>query len=762
MIRRSIFLLVVLIALAGLPQGALAQATIFPSTVRSGEHGAFTRLAFRAPENLSWKTRKSGSSVSVTFENTAFRFDLSQVFDRIDTSRLANIAQTAVGDGLELDLACECDLQIFRESRSYVVIDIRETSQTKPRFVLPAITSAGIQYRFGAADPGRSVGSFSDLTVADSGQTPASATAETPEPELPLISKMPEEIEEAFSLPLTVTPEHETRNLDALEGILLGQVGHAANQGLIETTSDLTPDETGRALPAAIGENFSIVTSIDREVMKLGPDGKPLSGETMCKQAADLDVPLWEGDGDIATRIGQLRAEVFKEFDRINKQALVRMAKTYLFYGFGAEAKQTLKLAGDAGPEFQYLIALADIVDGNVPLDRNPFADAHQCPGNTPLWAVLAAGEIGEGTDVASVQRAFSALPSHLRTNLGPGLSNLFVSAGDQAAAELILRAVVRTGAESSPGLDLAEAGIAALSEDHETVQEKLEEAVVSNEAGSAEALVKLVDEHWRSQKPLAPNLPDLAAAYAVEFRDDPLGADLRRAEVIALSLTGSFPEAFGKLQSIRTIDGRSRETEAMGRFLVALTDLADDVTFLRYALGQSGGDAFPVVPEVVLPVADRMLTLGFPGQARDLVEGLAPDHPLGEDGDLLLARSAVALDLPHRAMIDLLGNDSPEANRIRAEALWRNGKIGDAAQLSLQEGNPEAAWRGFWHTGQAQGDPDPDQGRYQRLSALSGQIAEAAEAPAVTTPLAQAQALLQDSAGIREQISELRQQSQP
>jgi len=751
-----------------LPLPGLTQTVPFASTVRSGEHGDFTRLAFRVPDGASWTARGSGETRSVTFGNTVFNFNLSEVFRRIDRSRLRRLAPSTDKNGLELTLACDCDLRVFRDSQSYVVVDIVTSSGVERGFALPSSELAGAPYYFRGflPDTGKQRLSF-DLSV------PVAETADPEEPERvpgPGDSALPVS---AFSdpedgsggtlpLPLAIRSEKENRELEVLEGILLGQITHAADQGLLETVSELSPDENGPAETAEQGDNYSIVTSVDREVLKLTPNGELLAGVDVCSRTGDLDLSAWETDEDAGTRLGRARSEIFGEFDQIDPNALRDLMLTYLFFGFGAEARAAIQLAPGAAPDEKYLLGLADIFDGNRPLTVNPFAGAHQCDSSAALWAVLAAEEIPDGTDKESVLRFFSALPPHLRKQLGPDVSNLFVAAGDPSSAAAILRAVTRSGVEDSPGIALAEAGIATLKEDHETAREKLAEAVVSGEEHSAEALVRLVDEHWRSREPLAPDVPDLAAAYALELRDDALGPELRQAEVVALSLTGSFPEAFDRIMSLRSVDGRAQQTRALSRFMVALAAYSDDVTFLRYALGQAEAAAFPVEADVVLPVADRLLALGFPGQSRDLIERLQAEERVGNDGSLLLARSAIALELPHRAMIDLLGNDSAEADHLRARALWRNGKIAEAAELSLQAGDGENAWRGYWHSGQKKNEADPGDGFYQRLSALSGQIGDAAADPLDVTPLAQARALLQGSESVREQIEDLRAQLKP
>ena len=747
------------------PLSTMAQSNPFSSTVRSGEHGEFTRLVFQVPAGVSWAIRQTGQTRSVTFGETKFSFDLAQAFDRIGRSRLQALSPSDSGNGLDLMLACDCELRVFRDTPSYVVIDIAGPDRARPVSSKQPYWQRERSYRFGRKVSEPSAGRFSFPAKTYPSSPPEmgntgfiDAGADRVEAD-PSVSAPASRSAVEISLPVLPRPVQEDGELEALEENLLQQIARALDQGLLEPASALQRRKEEPPEHAEPGENFSLVTSVDREIMELAPAGGSLTRSDICLEAGAFDLLDWETGEDVSTRIGQARSGLFGEFDNADVKELRTLVTTYLFFGFGAEAKRTMQLAEFPAMEKRYLYALADIFDGHRPLIENPFHGAHQCDSGAALWAVLAADHVPENTDKDAVMRFFSALPSHLRILLGSELSSLFVAAGDLSSADVILRAVRRSGAGSLPGIELAEADMAAAQDDHETARGKLAESVVSGNAHSAEALVRLVEEHWRTKKPLPPDMADLTAAYALELRNDPLGTDLRGAEVVALALTGRFDEAFQSLQAIRSIDGRMHETGALSRFMIALAGYSDDLTFLSYTLGLGETYAFPGRADVILPVAERLLALGFPAQSRDLLELLKGQEAVGEDGSLLLARAALALQLPHRAIIDILGNDSIQADRLRASAFWMKGSFADAAELSLQAEDPENAWRGLWHSGQMRGDAIPAAAPYQQLSELSGQIQLATIGSSEPTPLARAQALLDESKEIREKIAELRAQ---
>ena len=91
--------------------------------LRSGEHGTFTRLAFAARDDLTWTIGSSGREMTIRFDPMP-AFDLTQVFDRIDRSRVSSVR---LEDGrLLLGLACTCAVEVARVDGRHVVLDVAE------------------------------------------------------------------------------------------------------------------------------------------------------------------------------------------------------------------------------------------------------------------------------------------------------------------------------------------------------------------------------------------------------------------------------------------------------------------------------------------------------------------------------------------------------------------------------------------------------------------------------------------------------------
>ena len=121
-----------------LPQAAFANIGI----VRAGEHGDFTRLTIATELDIieirsePLSTGKFGLSFSPGLAD----LDTSRLFDRINTDRINAVIATRTG--LEIELNCDCEVRVKRETPRLVVIDIRDRPRSEASLlpVLPIET----------------------------------------------------------------------------------------------------------------------------------------------------------------------------------------------------------------------------------------------------------------------------------------------------------------------------------------------------------------------------------------------------------------------------------------------------------------------------------------------------------------------------------------------------------------------------------------------------------------------------------------------
>ena len=558
--------------------------------------------------------------------------------------------------------------------------------------------------------------------------------------------------------------------VNASEHRLLQQIGRAANQGLLDVVQSDREAEGSRPLdllgradrPLNPLDNISVTSAIDRETGLIARSVSDSNVDDHCIPDRRISIQKWGNDeSSFADQLGPLRGALVREFDDVNPAGVRALAKLYLYFGFGAEARAMLTMlpADRVDAEQQAtLLAMADLMDGRELGINHPFSGQQGCNGQSALWSVLADGNIRKTANTDAIQQGFAKLPVHLRVNFGPRLSSMFADSGDLHIAESILRSVSRTGMEFVPELNLAEAAIAELEGDTEVVAEKLIDEVAERTESAPTALIDLIELSYNERKALSPDVPELIASYELESRDTELGARLRKAGVMSLALTGQFTQAFEELKKITQRDGPAARVEVVDPLMTLLTERADDVTFLQYGLVFSGQASAAEAAPVAELMARRMLDLGFAEQAQSLLQKLALE-PENKDRRLMMAETALALGKPHNALVELMGLDGSDANRMRAEALWRNGEYARSGEYMLEEEDMNAAARGFWHSEDLEAietiTPAED-APFGQVANVTSQISETSQDPEGLTPLAHARALVESSIGTRDNILDL------
>ena len=182
------------------------------------------------------------------------------------------------------------------------------------------------------------------------------------------------------------------------------------------------------------------------------------------------------------------------------------------------------------------------------------------------------------------------------------------------------------------------------------------------------------------------------------------------------------------------------------------MTEKANDTAFLQGFFGERAilAEAGARTP-VRLEVADRLVGLGFAEEAGQLVKA---DPALSGEGQLVLAKAALALYRPSEAEAQLAGLAGAEADRIRAAALSMAGRPHEAAGIYARLGAGEAAaaaWSaGDWATA-------ANSVRFGAATDALGLTGPGlAPVPDAGATLAASRALLDQSEGVRKTLGTL------
>ncbi len=684
--------------------------------VTSGEHADFTRLVVELPDEGGWMVGRTAMGYAFAAAGSVQPdYDLATVWQRIPRSRLQALRIDPESGTLHLSLACACHVFPFEYQPGKVDHDNREW----------------------AAPPG---------SIFETTFTPgAPPVARAPIAEAAKgyewldLAQGPQIVEPADGLPLGFSTEPVS--LDSLRDQLLMQISRGAADGVVDMELSGKPDEPNAgALADLAGLRIGIGELPGLAVV----DGSEDAGDRQqdggaCFSADTLSLTEWGGGRPVLDLLAEARGGMYGEFDAVAPEAVLRSVRLHLYLGFGAEALQYASLLPTPGPadDLAPLLSIARILEGEAD-PTTPFAPMLGCDGPAALWAALAHTRLPAGSVVNTdaIVRSFLALPPHLRRHLGSGLADRLLDR-DAEAARMIRDAMERTPEVSGGEVALLDAK-ADLHADRPDDALAHAEVALAEGQPDREDLITLVEAHFQSSLPLAPEIAEDLQSRQGETEP---GGQPHRALVLALALSGQIDEAFALAEP------EGRETADLWR---VVAERAQDSAFLNHAVIAPDTAAPPTDPEVALAVADRLAVLGFPDAA------LAWLGPVGPADNANRRQIAAAAELARRdagrALALLAGLEAPEAARLRAAAHTQLGAL-DAARAAHEEaGQPDEAarlaiWNAEWTRLQAEG-PDP--------WAKAAAFARLPVPPQDAGPLARGAALLQDSAAARTAISTL------
>lgn len=682
--------------------------------VRSGEHDTYTRLVISVPKGTDWSLTQNEAMAVFSVARSNGIFDTSEVFDRIPRSRLKSLVQKQPGSPLQLELNCLCNVSSFRASESLIAIDISDDPKEK-------------------------------------------VTTLVPQPPITQVTS-----ETAPSMVIT-QPSSELRQLDESHKRLMQHLKKAKRQGLLQQSA---PAVSG----AAIGEKKTIefadeaddvprskeqltaVTVFDQALAHVSDHIEQGKDHNACIDSSLFQISEWASAESFEKQLSAFRMSLYGEFDVLDENVALRLAKFYLHFGFGAEASQILRLNVPELQEAEILQRLALILDEGEMNETALLANQSGCDGPVAMWALLEAGFAEPGIDFSAIQLEHASLPTHLRSHIGPKLADILSEAGQTDVARGILVSSARAGDRNSADQRLAEAIIHERSGDLSTAQSKRQRVVDEDSEETPRALIELVETHRKTGDPLPSNIPALMDAYLSEYRNTETGHSFRESRIIANALAGHFSTAIDQMRQLGAVHVSA---ELTNNFTSLLTERASEIDFLDIVLENPERLAASLRDKTALKVGSRLISLGFGAQSNAFLNRELPSD-LSISARLLKAEAALLEMKPHRALVELLGLESKEANKLRITAMWLNQDFEAAAILASSQEDSETAAVGYFLAGSYEAAAKVEGAELSQSAQSATGIVDLQGNSKPVPPLSGARWLVESSAGTRTHILDM------
>ena len=425
-------LTVILVFLAGPLQAG-------PAKVSATEQADLTRLLFEFDAPPGWDITRSGRGFALVFNGgLSDGFDLSRVFRSVSRSRIRDIRATGP-NSVEIDLSCDCQIRVARNGNTGLFLDIVSQETDATAGTRPNMQQSQIDLELPEIAP-----STHPMAPRTSGQSLPPLERD----ELFSAVNGFVQTEAAFTLGDLTVPKPNARQSLAVE--MMGRAfSRAASQGLVTADSDIAAQALTIGPNVSVGmrdrSNLSVTTGFDRVVRPPIEALPPTESGAICLPDTAVDVAAWGRSGEKNLH-GKLRAQMVAEDGSVDPDGALELARYYLFLGFGAEAIATATYVND-NRERQIVEAIAAIMDDGK-TSSPVLAGQVYCEGIVALWGALSAPISPQNVPETPnyILSAFSALPPHLRSHLGPLLSERLRTSGMDSAARTALNAVTRGG----------------------------------------------------------------------------------------------------------------------------------------------------------------------------------------------------------------------------------------------------------------------------------------------------------------------------
>lgn len=611
-------------------------ALIAAVKVKSGEHADFSRLVLQFDASPTWVFGRVEGGYELRVDVVGVEIDTSRIFALIPKTRITDVHISSPGR-VFIAVDCNCHGDAFEIRKGRLVIDIKDGGPSKNSAFekeLPSVTHSNpviVKPKIMSASHPVDQMKSSDIPIEISPETNDHTTEVRPP--IPGLSN-------AFQ-------EWKYTNIEETEASLLKQLSLAAAGGMI-VAKDILPkpkpvtpvkaehNVAKKTEPPSVHDtlpkhsngvpHMRIETAVDRGMSAIPPE-KQLSvdGDT-CLTSELFSIESLDKMEMGGGLLNGLRMDLLQEFDVPNPEAVKKLAKTYLYHGFGAETLTLLDTINVDFPEAATMRLLAEIMDNGFTKNPGLLMKQGECATDVAMWAVLAKprGSTMAGVETNAVLQTFSNLPVHLRKHLGPPLAQRFLEADKVAAATMIRNIIARETEPHDTGFNLLQSQLHADRDQSQVAVEMLKATVQDGGPQTAQAVISLLETELDGGHPVDKTTAELAQALAYEHRGSELGQELAEVTIRGLIASGEIAQAFSSIRAAVASKDISEEQEKtlLAKAHLVNVEVSENITFLRLVHKYLPENADTAELRMAMQeVAKRLAKLGFHKKATEIID---------------------------------------------------------------------------------------------------------------------------------------------
>lgn len=587
-----------------------------PIPVRTGDHENFTRVVLSVPSSTNWVEEVSGRTIVLKISDHKVGFDTSKAFDRIGRDRISSFK--ANSSNLEIQMGCDCTVESYRTVKNLIVLDIFNQNDA----VIANLQADQVDFaHLGATNL--------QLPKTPKEEFEVNVSRAQKEPSVD-VGQVRNRIENTTETSLKI---ENGGSLRGAREILLQEFGSSATRGILSISSALPAgEERSPQIDLSIfSENLedslersevgspNIEISSSSDLLNTSAVQQLIQSSGYCADADLLQISQWGEKPSPISEVGKLRSAIFDELQQVEPQEVLKLAKLYLYLGFGAESVATLNLVPSLKKNHRELYAIAEIMEFSKSSNENFFKDMESCNSAAAMWALFtnnisAIRSAEVNTD--AVIFALNDLPISLRENLAPTISNQLLALDLHAAADLALRTLERSRELSRVDVVLARSDLNAVDNSPKDFEKNLGYVINSNTLQSAEALIKLIDLEFENDGQISEQQLLLANAYTMELRHHDLVHEMQRAFIIALTMNGEFSRSIRILEDYVKERPKFQTDGLQNRIVQHLTKHSTVEKFLLFTFDTLDSRTLNLNASTTKKISERLKELGFLEQA--------------------------------------------------------------------------------------------------------------------------------------------------